>query len=89
MLFEKGRICLKIAGREAAKYCVIVEDPDEHGFALITGPKDVTRVKRRKCNTTHLEPTGESLNVEGGSDQEISALWESSGLLDKLGIKKK
>jgi large subunit ribosomal protein L14e len=86
MLFEKGRICLKIAGREAGKYCVVVEEGEE--FVTVTGPKEITKIKRRKCNTNHLEPTVEKLDVKGGSDEEIKLLWESSGLLEKLGIKK-
>jgi len=47
MMLEKGRICLKIAGREAGKYCVVVE-PQNTSFVLITGPKTITRIKRRK-----------------------------------------
>lgn len=87
MIFEKGRVCMKIAGRESGKYCVIVEEGIE--FATVTGPKGVTGVKRRKCNTNHLEPLQEKLNVDGGSDEEVVQLWESSGLVEKLGMKKK
>jgi len=87
MLFEKGMVCLKIAGREAGKYCVIVEEGVE--FVIVTGPKGVTGVKRRKCNSSHLEPTSEKLNVQGGSDEEVKSLWENSDLIGKLGIKKR
>ena len=62
MILDKGRVCLKIAGREAGKYCVIVEPVDE-SFVLITGPKSITRIKRRKCNIEHLEPTSEMLKI--------------------------
>ncbi len=44
---EVGRICVKLTGREAGKKCVIVDVIDK-SFVLITGPKNVTGVKRQK-----------------------------------------
>jgi len=44
-----GRVCMKIAGRDAGKIGVIV-DTLENGFVLIDGA-----VRRRKCNVMHLE----------------------------------
>jgi len=85
MILDKGRVCLKIAGREAGKYCVIVEPVDE-SFVLITGPKSITRIKRRKCNIEHLEPTSEMLKIKTGEDSEVESAWRSSGLVEKLGI---
>jgi len=52
---EVGRICVKIAGREAGRKCVIVDIIDEN-YVLITGPKQLTGVKRRRCNINHIEP---------------------------------
>lgn len=60
---EVGRICVKTAGREAGKYCVVVDIVDEN-FVIITGPKDVTGVKRRRCNIKHLEPTPEKVDID-------------------------
>jgi large subunit ribosomal protein L14e len=85
MIFEKGRVCMKIAGRESGMYCVIVEEGE---FPMVTGPKKITGVKRRKCNSNHLEPTMETLTLESGSDEEVTQLWESSGLVEKFGLKK-
>ena len=85
MNLETGRICLKIAGREAGKYCVVVE-PAGEGFVLVTGPKTVTRVKRRKCNVLHLEPTEHALKLTSTDDSAVENAWKASGYVEKLGI---
>lgn len=86
-MIEPGRIVLKIAGREAGKYAVIVENANDN-FVLITGPKSVTGVKRRKCNIDHIEPTEHKLNIDSkANDSSIESLWKSSGLIEKLEIK--
>ena len=86
-MIEPGRICLKIAGREAGKYCVIVERIDD-SFVLITGPKSITRVKRRKCNIDHLEPTEEKFDINSkAEDSQIEDLWKKSNLIEKFNIK--
>ncbi|RLG97572.1 50S ribosomal protein L14e, partial [Candidatus Bathyarchaeota archaeon] len=53
---EVGRICVKIAGREDGRKCIVVDVIDKN-FALITGPKQITGVKRRRVNINHIEPT--------------------------------
>lgn len=86
-MIEPGRICMKIAGREAGKYAVIVENVDDN-FVLITGPKSVTGVKRRKCNIDHIEPTEHKFDVSSKvDDASVEGLWKSSGLIEKLEIK--
>jgi len=68
---EVGRICVKITGREAGKKCIIVDVIDKN-FLLITGPKQVNSVKRRRVNVSHVEPTEKKVNMSrGGSDEEI------------------
>ena len=54
-MIEVGRICMKTAGREAGKFCVVL-DVLEDGLVLVTGPKAATTVKRRKCSIHHIEP---------------------------------
>lgn len=76
---------MKIAGREAGMYCVIVEEPKE-GFVMITGPKSVTRVKRRKCNIMHIEVTEHVLDIGKGDDDSIEKAWKSSNMIEKLNI---
>ncbi len=68
---EVGRICIKTRGREAGKRCVIVDLIDKN-FVLITGPKSVTGVRRRRANISHLNPTEEKINIRrGASDEEV------------------
>ena len=46
-IFEVGRICVKLAGRDAGSKCVIVEELDNH-YVLVDG--DVRRKKVNICN---------------------------------------
>jgi large subunit ribosomal protein L14e len=68
---EVGRICVKLSGRETGRKCVIVDVVDKN-FALITGPKTVTGVRRRRTNIDHLEPTPETVEMKkGATDDEV------------------
>lgn len=62
-MIDIGRICVKLAGREAGKKCVLVENIDKN-FVLI----DSKGVKRRRCNIRHLEPTEEKIDLETGAE---------------------
>ncbi|MEK6862584.1 MAG: 50S ribosomal protein L14e [Nanoarchaeota archaeon] len=53
-----GRVCIKLTGREAGKYCVVVNNLDDN-FVLIDG-----NIKRRRCNINHLEFTDKVLNIK-------------------------
>jgi len=69
--FEVGRVCVKLSGRETGKKCVIVDVVDKN-FVLITGPKSVTGVRRRRTNVDHLEPTAETIELKkGAEDTEV------------------
>lgn len=77
---EVGRICVKIAGREAGKKCVIVDVIDKN-FVLVTGPKKVNGVKRRRVNVNHIEPTEKNVKVSRGeSDDEILKVLDEKTL---------
>jgi large subunit ribosomal protein L14e len=79
---EVGRICVKNAGRLAGRKCVIVDIIDEN-FVLVTGPKDVTGVKRKRANIRHLVPTPEKIDIpKGASDEEVKAVLERAGKLE-------
>jgi large subunit ribosomal protein L14e len=68
---EVGRICVKLVGRETGRKCVVVDVVDKN-FVLITGPKSVTGVRRRRTNVDHLEPTPETVEVKkGAADDEV------------------
>jgi large subunit ribosomal protein L14e len=85
-MFEVGRVCIKTAGREAGKVCCIVKKIDEN-FVMITGPRDLTRVKRRKCNILHLEPLPDKLKIsEEAPDSAVFRAFQTSGILKKLNI---
>ncbi|MEM5812457.1 MAG: 50S ribosomal protein L14e [Candidatus Aenigmatarchaeota archaeon] len=87
-MFDVGRICMKIAGREAGKYCVVIKKLDSN-FVLVTGPKSVTNVKRRKCNILHLEPLSETIKIkEDASDDEVISAYEEASIFAKLNLQK-
>ena len=81
---EVGRICIKMAGRENGKKCVIVDVMDK-SFVLITGPKKVTGVKRKRVNINHLKPLGDRLDIKrGASDEEVAQTLEAAGKLQDM-----
>ena len=81
---EVGRICVKVSGREAGRKCVIVDVVDK-AFVLITGPKEVTGIRRRRANINHVEPLKEKVEIKrGASDEEISEALKASGKLDMM-----
>lgn len=87
-MFEVGRICMKVAGREAGKYCVIVKKMDGN-FVMVTGPREITSVKRRKCSIGHLEPIMEKVKIsQDAADSEILKAYEQAGLFEKLKIER-
>jgi large subunit ribosomal protein L14e len=72
--FEVGRMCVKTSGRDAGKHCVIVDLMDKN-FALVTGPKTVSGVRRRRVNVNHLKPLEEKIDIEkGATDEKIAEL---------------
>lgn len=77
---DVGRICVKLAGREAGKKCVIVDIVDKN-FVLVTGPKQVNGVKRRRVNINHVEPTEKKVNIKRGqSDEEVVKALDEGAL---------
>jgi len=81
---EVGRICVKIAGREAGRKCVVIDVIDKN-FALITGPKQLTGVRRRRVNVNHIEPTADKIEIKrGASDEEVIKALEAAGKLEAM-----
>jgi len=81
---EIGRICVKVAGREAGRKCVIVDIIDEN-FVLITGPKQLSGVKRRRVNIKHVEPTDKVIDIpRGASDDEVLKALEKNNLVEYM-----
>jgi large subunit ribosomal protein L14e len=76
---EVGRICVKEAGREQGKKCVIVDVMDK-SFILVTGPKNLTGIKRRRVNLDHVVALDDKVEVRrGASDEEITQALEAAG----------
>ncbi len=81
---EVGRVCVKVAGRESGRKCVIVDVMDK-SFVLVTGPKNVTGVKRRRVNINHVAPTEDTIQVKrGASDEEVTQMLEAAGKLEQM-----
>ena len=67
MLYDIGTVCVKLAGRDAGKTCVVVDIIDDN-HVLIDG-----ETRRRKCNASHLEPLKKTINVAKGADTKAIA----------------
>jgi large subunit ribosomal protein L14e len=81
---EVGRICVKLVGREAGRKCIITDVIDKN-FVLVTGPKNVTGVKRRRANANHIEPLHDKIKIKrGASDEEIIEALKASGRLEEM-----
>lgn len=76
MLFTVGRVCIKLAGRDAGKYCVIVESVDDN-YVMIDG-----QTRRRKCNVLHLDPTNKTVDIKDkASFEEVKTALEAENIL--------
>lgn len=81
---EVGRICVKLVGREAGRKCIIVDIIDKN-FVLMTGPKNVTGIKRRRSNINHIEPLQDKIKIKrGASDEEVIETLKASGKLEEM-----
>ena len=84
-----GRICLKTYGREIGEKCVIVDVIDK-SYVLVTGPKKVNGVKRRRANVKHLEVTKDAVKIkQGASDEEVINALKEAGKLEEMKAKTK
>jgi large subunit ribosomal protein L14e len=73
-MMEVGRVCMKIAGRDANKMCVVVEVLDGN-YVLIDG-----ETRRKKCNIKHLEPTKKVIKIKSGDARaEIKKAFSDLG----------
>jgi large subunit ribosomal protein L14e len=84
---EVGRVCVKLTGREAGRKCVIIDVIDK-SFVLVTGPKNVTGIKRRRSNVNHVEPLQDKISVKrGASDEEVAEALKTAGKLGEMAQK--
>ena len=73
-VMDIGRVCVKIAGKEAGQKVAIVEVVDQN-YVVVTGPT----VKRRRCNVKHLEATEKKLEITKDiSDADVTKQLSAS-----------
>ncbi len=85
---EIGKICIKDYGREKGKRCVIIDIVDKN-YVIITGPKNITGVRRRKSNIRHLTLTEEKIPIKkGATDKEVEAALKKPTNKEKSKSKK-
>jgi large subunit ribosomal protein L14e len=83
-MMEVGRVCLKIAGRDAGKKCVIVDVVGDNRV-LIDG-----ETRRRNCNIAHLEPTKDTMDVKkGAAHADVLKAFSKIGIDIKVSKPKK
>ncbi|MFW9788974.1 MAG: 50S ribosomal protein L14e [Candidatus Thorarchaeota archaeon] len=86
-LYETGRVCVKTMGREAGSLCVVVEVKND-SYVIVTGPKHLSGVRRRSCNTRHLEPLEAILPIAADADDEaVEKAIEEAGMTEKFRTK--
>jgi large subunit ribosomal protein L14e len=85
MTIEVGRLCVKIAGRDAGKECLIVDIIDET-FVMIDG-----NTRRRKCNIKHLEvlPKTAKLKAKAAHEDVAKALKDLGFKVEAKRVAKK
>lgn len=66
-----GKICIKTVGRDKGKQCVIIDVIDK-SYVLVTGPKELTGMKRKRANLKHLVLSDKHIDISrGASDSEV------------------
>ena len=81
---EIGRICIKTHGRETGSKCVIIDVVDR-SFVLVTGPKELTGVRRRRVNIMHLKASEEKIEVDrGATDEEVIGALKKANKLEEM-----
>ena len=74
-MIEVGRLCVKIAGRDAGKKAVIIDILDDN-YVLIDG-----ETRRRKCNILHIEPLSQKMDIKkNASHDEVSKSLKEIGI---------
>ena len=74
-IYNIGRVCVKLAGRDAGQKCVVLSEVKD-GRVLIDGA-----TRRREVSMNHLEPLAETVTVKAGaSTAEVSRVLEPFGV---------
>ena len=82
-----GTLCMKVAGRESGGICCVIK-PVDKTFVMVTGPRLLTGIKRRRCNIEHLEPTEIKLDIkEDAADEEVIEAYKKANVITKFNLK--
>jgi len=74
-MYEIGRLCVKLAGRDARMKCVIIEVLDNN-YVMIDG-----QTRRRKCNINHIEPLDKVLKLKKkATHSEVKTALKKEGI---------
>ena len=74
-MMEVGRLCVKIAGRDANKTCVVLDVIDDN-YVLVDG-----ETRRKKCNVKHLEPLDKVVKIKKEAPRsEVKKAFTDLGL---------
>ena len=74
-VYAIGRLCLKLAGRDAGRKCVVIETVDDK-IVMVDG-----NVRRKKVNIKHLEPLTETVDIKDkASHEDVKKAFEKLGL---------
>ena len=72
---EIGRLCVKLAGRDAGRDCLIVDTIDSN-FVLVDG-----NTRRKRANINHLELLQQKAEIKkGASHEEVIKALEGLGV---------
>jgi len=83
-VIDVGRVVVKVLGREAGRKAVVVDIVDEN-YVVVTGPKSLSGVRRRRVNINHVEPTDKKIEIKkGASDEEVLKALEAAGLVEYM-----
>jgi len=75
MAVEIGRLCVKLAGRDAGKECLIVDALDRT-FVLVDG-----NTRRKKVNVSHLQLLPHKADIKkGATHEEVVAALKDLGI---------
>jgi large subunit ribosomal protein L14e len=78
-MINVGQVCVKIAGRDAGKQCVVVQVLGNNRV-LIVG-----ETRKKACNVSHLEPLPINLKLKkGATEKEIEAALKKA----KISVRK-
>ncbi|MBT3298608.1 50S ribosomal protein L14e [archaeon] len=73
-IYNIGRVCVKIAGRDAGKKCVVLSNV-EGNLVLVDG-----ETRRKNVNIKHLEPTEKVIEIsENAEHSEVDKILSELG----------